>query len=88
MATSENTSTTTLAGDISETLRPAFAAKAMLQGASSLLINAEHIPDPDGDIWAAREIIDAAIAMVESIYTGADERKLTARAEVLEGGAA
>lgn len=78
----------TLSKDINETINPAFAAKAMLQGASSLLVNAEHIPDPDGDIWAAREIIDATIAMVESIYTIADEKRLKVRAESLERGAA
>lgn len=78
----------TLSEDIHETIRPAFVAKAMLQGASALLVNAEHIPDPDGDIWSAREIVDAAIAMVESIYMGADDRKLKDRAEALEGGAA
>lgn len=78
----------TLSNDINETINPAFAAKAMLQGASALLVNTEHLPDPDGDIWAAREIIDATIAMVESIYTLADEKRLKARAEALEGGAA
>ena len=80
--------TRTLSEDIHETIRPAFAVTALLQGASALLVDAEQIPDPDGDVWAAREIIVAAMAMVEKIYMGADERNLKARAEALEERAA
>lgn len=78
----------TLSKDIIETINPVFAAKAMLQGASALLAKTEHLVDPDGDIWAARELIDATIATVESIYILADEKGLRARAEALEGGSA
>jgi len=59
----------------------------MLQGASALLVNAEHIPDPDGNIWAAREIVDAVISKIQEIYTAADEKKLGARADALEAEA-
>lgn len=77
-----------LSEDILEVINPAYVAVAMLRGASALLANAEAIPDPDGDIWSAREIVDATISKIEEIYMGQNEKRLSERAKALEGGAA
>lgn len=74
-----------LSGDIQETIYPAYAAVAMLRGASALLENAEALPDPDGNVWSARELIDQAIIKVTEVYMGADEKRLMARAIAMEG---
>lgn len=69
-----------LSDDIESVINHAFMVRAMLQGVNALLENAEALPDPDGDVWAARELVAAAIVKVEKIYEEADTRKLSERA--------
>lgn len=73
-----------LSEDIRQAMVPAFAAVAILRGAAALLENAEVLPDPDGVVWSARELVDQAIDKVTEVYMGAEENSLAARAMALE----
>lgn len=76
----------TINDDLRDVIAPAFAVRGMLQGALALLDD-HGANDPDGDIWAAREIIEAAWEKVEEIYLKAGELRIQDRIAALEGGA-
>lgn len=57
-----------LSDALNEITCPAFTVRAMLQGAMSLLDEAEHLDNRSGDIWAARELVSAAWEKVAEIY--------------------
>jgi hypothetical protein len=73
--------------DLREVIATAFAVRAMLQGAMALIEDPGAYDDPHGDVWAAREIIEAAWQKVEEIYSKAGDLELYERIEALEGGA-
>lgn len=79
--------TSTINDDLRDVIAPAFAVRGMLQGALALLDD-HGASDPDGDIWAAREIIEVAWEKVEEIYAKAGELNIQDRIAALEGGAA
>jgi hypothetical protein len=74
-----------IAEDISDSLNPIYALQAMLQGASSLIDDPHEVPCDD--VWAVRELIDAAYLKAIEIMRNFDDRHINERIKVLEGGA-
>lgn len=83
-----NSETSTVADDLRDAIAPTFAVKALLQGALALISDPGVYNDPNGEVWAAREIIEAAMLKVEEVYFMVDDLKVYERIHALEGGAA
>lgn len=74
---------TSLSEELKGLVAPAYSIKAMLQGALALLNEAEALPDPGGDVWAARELVEEACARLDEIY-GDKESALLSRLATID----
>lgn len=74
----ERQTETNLSDALAELTGPAFVVHSLLQGAMSLLDEAEHLDNRCGDIFAARMLVSEAWEKVSEIY-GDKETDLSRR---------
>jgi hypothetical protein len=80
--------TPTFAADLRAAHAPIYRIIALLQGAEALLEKAESLPDPDGDVWSATELVRHTLMEAQGMMAGFDTLHLIQRAEQIEGVAA
>lgn len=78
--------TESLADDLRKAHHPIFEISALLAGAEALLEKAESMPDPDGVIWSAVEIVRHTQTIVDNMTAGLDS--VATRVEKAEKAAA
>lgn len=76
-----NITSTKLSEALQALVEPAFDAKALLLGAIALLNEAEAIPDPHGDVWAALRLIEEASGKMDKIY---GDKEIALRNRIIE----
>lgn len=77
-----NSTNINLADELSAVINPVFKIKALLQGASLLMNEAEHCFDEDGNLWSAREIVDQAWLACDEIFSDRQSRLLSRLKEI------
>lgn len=72
-----NSTSAKLSDELSEIVRPAITVRALLQGAMSLLDEATHLDDRNGDIFAARTLVAEAFEKIAEVYGDKETRLLS-----------
>lgn len=72
-----------IAEDVLAVITPSYQVEALLLGASKLLEG-----NGDREVWAAHNIIEAALKMVRKVYTQYDDLDIGKRIAALEDGLA